>query len=69
MLLFINYNFHLLVICTNGMKQLGFSEIQAELTNLPILPNLPNFLPNFVKLKKYLKCIKIKIFKIYFILD
>ena len=23
-------------------KQLGFSEIQAELTNLPILPNLPN---------------------------
>ena len=23
-----------------------FSEIQAELTNLPILPNLPTFLPN-----------------------
>ena len=30
-----------MAICLTS--HLGFSEIQAELTNLPILPNLPNF--------------------------
>ena len=42
-------------------RQLGFSEIQAELTNLSILSNLPNLLiyPNFVKiLKKTLNVLK-----------
>ena len=46
------------------VKQLGFSKIQAELTNLPIFPNfLPNLpiLPNFVKIKNPLKILKFKI--------
>ena len=49
---------------------LGFSEIQAVITNLPILPNfLPNLpnqanlpiLPSFVKIKNPLKILKLKI--------
>ena len=43
-------------------KQLRFSEIQAEFTNLPILPNfLTNWpkLPNLVKIKNLLKVLKL----------
>ena len=50
------------------INQFRFSEIQAELTPLPILPNfLPNKLnlPNLVNYKS-LKCIKITILKILF---
>ena len=41
---------------------MGFSKIQTELTNLPILPN-------YVKIKNPLKVLKFKILKFYFILE
>ena len=51
---------------------LGVSDFQAELTNLPIFPNLSNLLPilpDFVKIKNPLNVLKFKYFIIfYFIL-
>ena len=42
--------------CPNLVKHLSFSEIQAELANLPILPN-------FVKIKNPLNVLKFKFSK------
>ena len=53
----------ILLVDSRAAFILGFSEIQAELTNLPSLPNfLPNLpiLPNCVKIKKPLKVFKFK---------
>ena len=44
---------------------LGFSKIQTEFTNLPILP----VLRNFVKIRNYLKVLKLKFSKINVILE
>ena len=42
-------------------SQLRFTEIQAQLTNFPNLPNLC-IMTNLVKIKKSFKCIKIKMY-------
>ena len=44
------------VLCIEADHHLGFSKIQAELTNLPILPNLPNC----AKIKNPLNVFKLK---------
>ena len=60
-------------MCTFVLIHLGFSKIQTELTNFPILPNFANFLPslpnypklpilsNLVKIKNFLIILKFKL--------
>ena len=51
------------------ITHLEFFKIQAELTNLPVLPDYCLISLNFAKIKNPLNVLIFKIFKYYFILE